>query len=68
MIYHEIDYHEIAIKIEIPLKLQQLKKLFGLPLINLRILFLKIPKCSELGRLGFRLFHSMIDDGKKEFL
>ena len=54
--------------IEIPLKLQQLKKLFGLPLINLRILFLKIPKCSELGRLGFRLFHSMIDDGKKEFL
>ena len=35
----------------ISLRLQQLKKLFGLG-----------------RRLGSRLFHSMIDDGKKEFL
>ena len=48
----------------ISLRLQQLKKLLGLGLINLRILFLKIPKFSELRRLGSRLFHSMIDDGK----
>ena len=47
----------------IPLRLQQLKKLFGFGLINLRI-FLKIPKFSELRRLGSRLFHSMIGDGK----
>ena len=51
----------------IPLRLQQLKKLFGLGLINL-ILFLKTPKFSELWREGSRLFHSMIDDGKKTFL
>ena len=52
----------------IPLRLQQLKKLFGLGLINLRILSLKILKFSELRSLGSKLFHSMIDDGKKEFL
>ena len=42
----------------IPLRLQQLKKLFGLGLINLRILFLKIPNFSELRRLESRLFYS----------
>ena len=36
--------------------------------MNLRILFLKIPKFSELQKLGSRMFLSMIDDGKKEFL
>ena len=40
----------------------------GLGLINLRILFLKILKFSELQSLGSRLLHSMIDDVKKEFL
>ena len=39
----------------IPLRLRQLKKLFGLGLINLRI-FLKIPKFSELRRWESRLF------------
>ena len=37
--------------------LQQLKKLFGLGLISLWILFTKISKCFELQRLESRLFH-----------
>ena len=52
----------------IPLRLHQFKKLFDLGLINLRILFFKIPKFSESRRAESRLFHSMIFDGKKEFL
>ena len=51
----------------IPLRLQQLKKLFDLGLINLRILFLKIPKFSELRGLGSRLFHSMMRTERKNF-
>ena len=50
------------------LRLQKLKKLFGLGLINLRTLFLKIPRFFEVRRLRSRLFHSMIDDGRKKCL
>ena len=50
-----------------PLKIAAVKKsLFGLGLINARILFLKIPKFSEF--LESRLFHSVMVDGMKEFL
>ena len=52
----------------IPLRLQQLEKLFSFILINLEILFLKIPKYSEFRRLESRLFYSIIFNGKKEFL
>lgn len=48
----------------IPLRLQQLKKLFGLGLINSRILFLKIPKFSELRRSNSSLFYSIFVDRK----
>ena len=51
----------------IPLRLHQLKKLFGLGLINLRTLFLKIPKLSEFRRLESSLFHSMTVNKKKQF-
>ena len=51
-----------------PLKIAGVKKTGFLGLTNLRILFLKMPKFFELRRLRCRLFHSMIDDGKKEFL
>ena len=52
----------------IPLWLLQLKALVGEGLINFRILFLKSIKLIEFLRVGSRLFHSMIVEGKKEFL
>ena len=52
----------------IPLWLQQLKKPYGVGLINLRILPSKIPKLSALRTAGSSLFHSMTADGKKVFL
>ena len=52
----------------IPLRLQQLRKLFGLGQIVSKILFLKIPKFSEFRKLESKLFRSMIVGGKKEFL
>ena len=52
----------------IPLRLQQLKKLFGLGLINSRILFLKITKFSELRRSDSSLFNSIFVDRKKKSL
>ena len=52
----------------IPLWLLQLKALVGEGLINFRILLLKSIKLIELRRVGSRLFHSMIVEGKKEFL
>ena len=51
----------------IPLRLSQLKKLLGEGLINFRILFLKTIKLFEIKRVGSKLFHSMIVEGKKEF-
>ena len=51
----------------IPLRLEQLKKRFGFVLINLSIIFLKIPKFSELRGLGSRLFHSMMRTERKNF-
>ena len=52
----------------IPLWLQQLKKLLGVGLKNLRIFLLKIPKLSAFRMARSSLFHSMIADGKKVFL
>ena len=52
----------------IPLWLLQLKTLLGEGLINFRILFLKSTKRFEFRRVGSKLFHSMIVEGKKEFL
>ena len=52
----------------IPLQLWQLKTLFGNRLINFNNFFLKTLKLAALRRLGSSLFHSMIVDGKKEFL
>ena len=52
----------------IPLWLLQLKTLLGEGLINFKILFLKSIKLFEFRRVGSRLFHSMIVEGKKEFL
>ena len=51
-----------------PLWLQQLKKLLGVGLKNLRILLLKIPKLSAFRMARSSLFHSMIADDKKVFL
>ena len=48
--------------------LKQLKKLLGVGLKNLRILFLKIPKLSAFRMARSSLFHSMIADGKTVFL
>ena len=48
--------------------LSQSKTLFGEVLINLRILFMKTTKLFEFWRVGSRLFHSMIVEGKKAFL
>ena len=44
------------------------KKLLGVGLKNLRILFLKIPKLSAFRMARSSLFHSMIADGKTVFL
>ena len=44
------------------------KKLLGVGLKNLRILFLKIPKLSAFRMSRSSLLHSMIADGKKVFL
>ena len=52
----------------IPLWLLQLKTLLGEGLINFKILLLKSIKLFEFRRVGSRLFHSMIVEGKKEFL
>ena len=51
---------------QIPLGLWQLD--FGDGRMNLRILLLKTKKLSDFLRWGSRLFHSIIPDGKKEFL
>ena len=52
----------------IPLGLWQLKRLLADDLINFRILFLKILKLLEFLMLWSSLFHSIIVDGKKQFL
>ena len=52
----------------IPLGLWQLKRLLADGLINFRILFLKILKLLEFLMLWSSLFHSIIVDGKKQFL
>ena len=46
----------------------QLKILLGEGLINFRILFTETTKSFEFRRVGPKLFHSMIVEGKKEFL
>ena len=48
--------------------LWQLNILFGEGRIKFRILFLKALKLSEFLRSGANLFHSVIVDGKNEFL
>ena len=52
----------------IPLLLKQLYVLLGDGLINYRILFLKVLRLFELRIDISILFHSIITDGKKEFL
>lgn len=52
----------------IPLRLQQFKKLLGLGLIDLRILFSKIPVFSQFQKLEPRLIPSMIFNVNKQFL
>ena len=52
----------------IPLGFWLLKKLLADGLINFRILFPKILKLLEFLMLWSSLFHSMVVDGKKEFL
>ena len=52
----------------IPLLLKQLYVLLGEGLKNCRIIFLKILRLFELRIHISRLFHSIITDGKKEFL
>ena len=52
----------------IPLGMWQLEIEFEDGLINFKILFLKAEKVSEFLIFMSKLFHSMIVDGKKEFL
>ena len=52
----------------IPFGLWYSNTLLGEGVINFRIAFLKFPKVSEFLRLALRLFHSIMVDGKKEFL
>ena len=51
-----------------PIGLWQLKALLGVGRINCKMLFLKRARLSELLILLSRLFHSIIVDGKNEFL
>ena len=52
----------------IPLLLKRLYILLGEGLINCRILFQKVVRLFELRIDISRLFHSIITDGKREFL
>ena len=52
----------------IPVGLWQLKVLFGVGRMNCKMLFLKRARFSELLILLSRLFHSITEDGKNEFL
>ena len=45
-----------------------IKTLLGEGLINFKILFLKSTKPFEFQRVGSKLFHSMVLEGKEEFL
>ena len=51
-----------------PLGWWQLKTLFGVGLIKLKIFFLKTEKLSALRILASKMFHSFIEEGKKVFL
>ena len=52
----------------IPIGLWQLKVLLGVGRMNCKMLFLKKARLSELLILLSRLFHSITEDGKNEFL
>ena len=52
----------------IPIGLWQLKVLLGVGRMNCKMLFLKRARLSELLILLSRLFHSITEDGKNEFL
>ena len=52
----------------IPCGLWHLNALFGNGLKNYNLIFLKVTYVSEFRRLESKLFHSIIVDGKKEFL
>ena len=52
----------------IPIGLWQLKVLLGVGCMNCKVLFLKRARLSELLILLPRLFHSITEDGKNEFL
>ena len=52
----------------IPIGLWQLKVLLGIGRMNCKMLFLKRARLSELLILLSRLFHSITEDGKNEFL
>ena len=51
-----------------PIGLWQAKMLFAVGLMNLRIFYLKILSVSELRMLESNFFHSIMVDGKYEFL
>ena len=52
----------------VPIGLWQLKFLLGVGRMNCKMLFLKTARLSELLILLSRLFHSITEDGKNEFL